>query len=137
MTDPFDPTRLEPAPAALGTGRDRRPPRHKPGEKFLKGPVPWRWVETAAALPGKALAVGLAAWKEAGCRGVRTVPLNLSALAVPRRTAHRGLAALAGAGLVSVERRTGRPPLVTLLDAPPPGPPRAAGVAPHRKQSSG
>lgn len=122
MVDPFDPARLEPGPPEIRTGREKRPPRHRPGERFLKGPVPWRWVEAAARLPGKALAVGLAAWREAGCRRARSVPLNLSALAVPRRTAQRGLDALEGAGLVAVDRRRGRPPLVTLLDAPPTGP---------------
>ncbi len=118
MADPFDPARLTPAPAAVPTGWEKRPPRHKPGEKFLKGPIPWRWVEAASRLPGKALAVGLVVWREAGCRGERTVPLNVSALAVPRRTAQRGLTELERAGLVSVDRRRGRPPLVTLLDAP-------------------
>ena len=33
--------------------------------------------------------VGLAVWKEAGCRNERTVPLNLSNLNIPRRTAQR------------------------------------------------
>ena len=119
MDDPFDPTRLEPAPAHLPTARPKRLPRHRPGEKFLKGPVPWRWLEQAGRLPGKALAVGLAAWQQAGCRRTRTVPLNLSGLTVPRRTAQRGLEALECAGLVSVAHRKGRPPLVTLRDAPP------------------
>ena len=70
MADPFDPARLTPAPTVISSGREKRPPRHKPGEKFLKGPVPWQWVEAASRLPGKALAVGLAAWREAGCRKV-------------------------------------------------------------------
>ena len=118
MTDPFTPARLEPAPADIPTGREKRPPRHKPGEKFLKGPVPWRWVEAAGLLPGKALAVGLVAWREAGCRNERTVPVNLSALGMPRRTAQRALRALEDAGLVAVEHRDGRPPLVTLNDLP-------------------
>ena len=115
MVNPFDPSRLEPAPVNLLTGAEKRPPRHGPGEKFLKGPIPWRWLELASALPGKALVVGLAIWKEAGCRNERTVPLNLSNQRMPRRTAQRGLQALAGAELVSVEHRDGRPPLVTLL----------------------
>jgi hypothetical protein len=119
VTDPFDPSRLKPAPTTISTGREKRPPRHRPGEKFLKGPLPWRWVEAASKLKGKALAVGLVVWREAGCRKVRTVPLNLSALVVPRRTAQRGLIALESAGLVSVNRRKGRPPLVTLLEMPP------------------
>ena len=69
------------------------------------------------AVAREGLAVGLAAWREAGCRRIRTVPLNLSGLTVPRRTAQRGLSALECAGLVAVEHRKGRPPLVTLRDA--------------------
>ncbi|HJZ56350.1 MAG TPA: hypothetical protein VKE74_15400 [Gemmataceae bacterium] len=113
---PFDPSRLEAAPASIPTGRESRPPRHRPGEKFVKGPIPWRWVESAAALPGKALAVGLVVWREAGCRNERTVPLNLSGLRMPRRTAQRALQALEAAGLVSVEHRDGRLSRVTLND---------------------
>jgi hypothetical protein len=118
VSNPFAASRLDPAPADIPTGREKRPPRHQPGEKFLEGPIPGRWVEAAARLPGEALAVGLVVWREAGCKNERTVPLNLSALWVPRRTAQRALQALAGAGLVSVEHRDGRPPLVTLNDAP-------------------
>ena len=117
MSEPFDFTRVEPAPAKIPTGREKQPPRHKPGEKFLKGPIPWPWIELAGALPGKALAIGLAVWREAGCRHERTVPLNLSNQGIPRRTAQRGLQALESAGLVSIQHRDGRPPLVTLLSA--------------------
>lgn len=116
--NPFDPSRLEPAPVHVPTNQDKRPPRHAPGEKFLKGPIPWRWLERAFELPGQALLVGLVIWREAGCLNERTAPLNLSNLPVPRRTAQRALQALAGAGLVTIEHRDGRPPLVTLRDSP-------------------
>ena len=115
--NPFDPSRLEPAPSKLPTGRENLPPRHAPGEKFLKGPIPWRWLELAGLLSGKALAVALVVWREAGCRNERTVPVNLSAQRIPRRTVQRGLQELERSGLVSVEHRPGRPPLVTLNDA--------------------
>jgi hypothetical protein len=112
--NPFDPSRLHPAPVNLPDRGDTRPPRHGPGEKFLKGPIPWPWIQAAAELPGKALAVGLAIWREAGCRNERTVPLNLSNQGMPRRTAQRALQSLQAAGLVSVEHRDGRPTLVTI-----------------------
>ncbi|MBY0459213.1 MAG: hypothetical protein K2V38_17930 [Gemmataceae bacterium] len=116
--NPFDPSRLEPAPEDIPTGVDRRPPRHALGEKFLRGPIPWAWLERAGLLPGKALVVGLAIWREAGIHKERTVPLNLSNLSIPRRTAHRALKELVRARLVSVGHRDGRPPLITLQDAP-------------------
>ncbi len=128
--NPFDPSRLAPAPDHVPTGRENRPPRHGQGERFLKGPIPWRWVEVAATLPGKALAVALVIWREAGCRNERTVPLNLSAVRMPRRTAQRALQTLERAGLVGVAHRSGRPPLVTLNDAPavpPEAPPAGPG----------
>ena len=71
MGKPFDFTRVEPAPAMIPTGREKQAPRHKPGEKFLKGPIPWPWIESAGALPGKALAIGLAfgGKRDVGMRG--------------------------------------------------------------------
>ena len=56
----------------------KRPPRHRPGEAFLKGPIPWRWLVAAARLPGKALQVSLLLWKEAGCRKSRVVTFCLA-----------------------------------------------------------
>jgi hypothetical protein len=35
-------------------------------DRFLKGPVPMPWLATAARLPGKALAVGIALWRLGG-----------------------------------------------------------------------
>ena len=99
----------------------RKLPRHRPGEKFLKGPIPWTWLERVFLLRGKALHVALLLWKEAGCRRSRTVRLCLSG-ALPaglnRQTARRGLRQLAGAGLVTFVSRPGRGLEVTLNDIP-------------------
>jgi hypothetical protein len=101
--------------------RPRKPPRHRPGERFLKGPIPWQWLETTARLPGKALALALHLWQQAGWRRRRTVPVCLSriGLGVSRYAARRALQALEVAGLVSVDRRTGHGLAVTLLDVGP------------------
>jgi hypothetical protein len=123
MSDPFDPARLRQRPAdppAEWPPPPAKPPRHRPGEPFLKGPIPWAWIARAAGLPGKALAVGLVLWREAGCRRARTVPLRLSAaaaLGMHRDTAKRGLRALERAKLVTICRRPGRCPDVTILAA--------------------
>jgi hypothetical protein len=96
------------------------PPRHKPGEKFLKGPIPWTWLAKAAHQPGKALHVAIALWFLAGITRKRTVALSgavLQALGVNRHSGYRGLAALEQAGLVSVERHSGHHSCVTLLEA--------------------
>jgi DNA-binding transcriptional ArsR family regulator len=97
-----------------------RLPRHRRGERFLRGPIPLRWLKEAARLPGKALAVALEVWFFAGLRGQAVVSVNLSRLhtaeQIPRSTASRGLAALEEAGLVAVERKPGRKPQVTILE---------------------
>jgi hypothetical protein len=49
--------------------------------RFLKGPIPWPWIEAAARLPGKALAVGLVLWREAGMDGSGSVKLTTAKLA--------------------------------------------------------
>jgi hypothetical protein len=99
--------------------KGKRPPRHKHGEKFLKGPIPWEWLTKAAQLPGHGLHVAVGLWFLAGLNKKSTVMLTskvLKELGVERRTGYRALEALERAGLVSVERHVGRSPRVTILD---------------------
>jgi hypothetical protein len=121
--DPFDPDTLR-APSvdlvSLCNRPSKRPPRHRNGEAFLKGPIPWLWLERACRLPGKALHVAMLLWKEAGCTNNRTVALCLArpaALGMHPDTASRALRALAAAALVSIRHRPGKALEVTLLDA--------------------
>ena len=98
------------------------PPRHKQGQRFLKGPIPWAWLRGAARFPGKALHVAIALWFTAGLtrrRVIQLSPSTLRMLGVERNAARRGLLALEKAGLVHVERRSCRSPIVTLLDVAP------------------
>jgi len=107
---------------ALRNQPSRKLPRHRPGEAFIKGPIPWPWVERAMTLPGKALAVGLMLWKEAGCRRNRTVRFRLAGAidrGIPLDTARRGLRALAAVGLVSIRHYPGQALEVTLLETEP------------------
>jgi hypothetical protein len=94
-------------------------PHHHPGEKFLKGPIPLRWLTRATNLPGKAVHVALALWFQAGVEGSATIKLNLSrlqAFGVERSAASRALVMLAMRGLVSVSQRPGCAPIVTILE---------------------
>jgi hypothetical protein len=119
MMDPFDPQRFGWPNAPKKAKASKNPPRHKPGEKFLKGPIPWTWLAKAAHQPGKALHVAIALWFLAGITRKRTVALSgavLQALGVNRHSGYRGLAALEKAGLVSVVRPPGRLPVVTLQE---------------------
>jgi hypothetical protein len=101
--------------------RKMPPPRHRHGEPFLKGPIPWRWMKTAICLPGRALHVAVLLWQEAGCRNNQTVRLRLTVgrdYGVHPDTLKRGLRALEGAGLVTVRHRPGCALEVTLVEAP-------------------
>lgn len=87
-------------------------------QRFLKGPIPWWWMERAAAQPGKALEVGLCLWRLAGAMRSRTVRLGnreVERLGVDRHAKSRALAGLRCAGLVRLELRRGRAPVVTIL----------------------
>ena len=97
----------------------KKPLRHRKGEQFLKGPIPWPWLLQAMQLNGKALHVAVILLKESGIRRSRMVRLNLSAAAkigIHRDTARRGLRALESAKLVTVTHRPGQALEVTLLE---------------------
>jgi hypothetical protein len=89
-----------------------------PPKRFLKGPIPWDWVETASRLPGKALALGMLLWREAGMDGIGPATITsakAAALGMDRSAKSRAIADLERAGLVRVERRPRQNPLVTLI----------------------
>lgn len=103
----------------MPTNKTQQPPRHRAGEQFLKGPIPLLWLQKAATLSGKTLAVSLALWFKAGLTRNRVVHLthNLAErLSVGRRATARCLKLLEDANLVTVERHQGRCPVVTILE---------------------
>src|SRR5262245_4801756 len=109
--------------AADGTA-PARGRRVRPRKEFIRGPLPLWWMARAAALRGQALAVSLAIWFRRGIEGAAPFPLYpsaLSKLGVNRWSSYRALAALEKAGLIAVERRKGRCPVVTVLEASAPG----------------
>jgi hypothetical protein len=99
-----------------------KPPRHAPGERFLKGPIPLDWLVKAMALPGEALSVALLIWHAAGWRKKRTFAFSASSKTLPphlsRKSVQRAIHALEGAGLISVIRKPGHALLVTLNTLP-------------------
>jgi len=104
-----------------GPSKQRREAKCRQQHKqFLKGPIPLIWLATAAGLPGKALAVAVALRYRAGLEksmdGLAVTPRLLLRFGVSRFAGYRGLASLERAGLVSVERRDGRCPRVTIID---------------------
>ena len=114
-----DRLRVSRRPVRLLTGKL---PRHKAGDHFLKGPVPLVWLEAAARLPGKSLHAGVALWYAAGLTRSASVPLsNISGVrfGLDRNAKYRALSWLEAAGLIRVERKLGRAPVVTLVCADP------------------
>ena len=98
------------------------PPRPFKGEHFLKGRIPLPWLEAAARLPGKSLHVALALWFLGGLHKSRVIALSnvVSArFGLDRNSKYRGLAALEGAGLITIVRKLGRAPVVTLNELEP------------------
>lgn len=88
-------------------------------ERFLQlSQAPLDWLEKAAHLPGKALAVSLAIWALAIAVKQKTVmvtPISVKGFGVDAAAKSRALSALVKAGLLTVERRKGRFPIVTLV----------------------
>lgn len=123
---PFNPDELRMplatvAELAAKNGDRKRPPRHRPDGEFLKGPIPLAWLTPAARLSGRTLAAALALWFQSGRTNRRRVSLTgpiLDRFGVGRKALYRALQALETAGLVTVERRQGKNPTVTILDAP-------------------
>lgn len=110
-----------PASEMVTLPREKKtPPRHKTGEKFLKGPIPLNWLSRAAQLQGKSLQVGLSLWFLAGLTSSKTVKLSQSTLCdfgVNRHCKYRALKWLEDAKLISVKGENGQSPEVTLLAA--------------------
>jgi hypothetical protein len=120
MNNDFDLEKLRVSNLPMTVPPSPHPPRHQPGQAFLKGPIPWIWLVQAGQLPGQALAVGLVLWREAGCKNCRTISFRLSLarqFGMHPDTARRALHALEQAGLIATRCIPGRHLEVTLLAA--------------------
>ena len=120
MITPLDLKDYALPPSTASSPKEKRPRRirTKPAGRFLRGPVCWDWITAAAKLPGAALGVGLAVHFLDGFTQSKTIRLSsdeLRRMGIPRTTGYRALVALEKAGLVSVRRRAGRQPEVTIL----------------------
>ena len=95
------------------------PPHHRPGEKFLKGPIPLHWLTRAISLPGKALHIGIILWYWAGIKKNRIICLSsykMKGFGIKRNAKIRALKQLEFAGLIIFEGKKGCAPIVTILD---------------------
>ena len=89
--------------------------------RFVKCLIPAEWLEQAARLPGKALHAALAMRYLDGFDGTGTVKLRPSTrndYGMDRFSCNRALEQLEAAGLVSVIRKAGAAPIVTISMRP-------------------
>lgn len=99
---------------------EEEPPKKK--RRFIRGPIPAEWIEQAARLPGKALHVALMVQYLDGFERTGTVKLRPSvrnAYGMDRFSCTRGLDQLEAAGLISVRRKRGSSPVVTIVGSDP------------------
>ena len=87
------------------------------GSRFVRGPIPLLWLSRACGLGGKTGQVVLAIWYARGLNGepVALTSTLLATFGVTPKTGRCVLRRLEAAGLVSVERRSGRSPRVTVI----------------------
>ncbi len=84
---------------------------------FIKGPIPFDWMQNAASLPGKTLAIALSLWYLKGLKGALTFSVTSKAVGLAdcsRQAYSRGLNSLVLAGLIEVDQQAGRRPVITL-----------------------
>src|SRR3954471_21969909 len=114
----LDQLRLPPGMIGNLAGR-RRPPRHRQGDPFLKGPIPFAWIASACRLPGSGLHVATTfrflcgRYRPENRWGLESVA---EAFGADSKTARRGLHAAELAGLLTVEREPGCKLVVSILD---------------------
>jgi hypothetical protein len=99
----------------------KRPPRHRPEDPFIKGPIPYSWLASACRLAGSGLHVAMACrFLCSRFRGSNRWGLDAIArgLRVSSDSARRGLHAAELAGLLTVEREPGCKLAVSVSNLP-------------------
>jgi hypothetical protein len=121
-SDPFDLESLRLADLSLeSVVLKRRPPRHRRGDPFLKGPISYAWIASACRLPGSGFHVAMSCRFQAKrfgfSRGRRWGMGDIAeGLRISDDSARRGLHAAERARLVSVVREPGCKPTITILE---------------------
>lgn len=88
-------------------------------QPYLRGPIPWEWLQRATELGGGALATGLAIWHLRALNGSHRFNASLRRLrnwsGLTERSTRTGLHRLEGAELVKVFRAAGKSPEITII----------------------
>ena len=108
-----------PSTRSLGSNKKSTPSKKK--GLFIKGPIGLDWLHIAGRLPGKSLHVACALWYAQGVERqtrFKFTPKWYDGFYVSPATVRRSLQRLEQAGLIRVEHRPGRAPVVRILTAP-------------------
>jgi hypothetical protein len=97
-------------------------PRPTEDEAYLSGPIPITWIQHATALSGRTWQVATALWFVGNRSRTKSATVTLTEKVrlyfnLSKHAVWRGLQQLAKAGLIRVERRSGRCSAVTILPA--------------------
>lgn len=93
-------------------------PKHRSGERFVRGPIPLAWFKAASTCGERAEAVAVLLWYAAGYQRrnpIKLTPAILRELNVHPKTAKRVLIRMAKRGLVQNVFARGRSPVVTIV----------------------
>lgn len=85
---------------------------------YIKGPIPLSWISKSARLNGRALHVSLALWHISNLKKSDSVKMQKGIkkiFGISDDVYKRGLEILESNSLVSVERKSGQTPVVTLI----------------------
>lgn len=85
---------------------------------FIKGPIPWNWICSAAQCTGKTLQVALAIHFLSGLTRSKTVKLPnkiMLQLGVDRHSKYRAINKLESENLIKVTRKQGQAPTITII----------------------
>jgi hypothetical protein len=116
----FDVEEFRLPPSLSGEIRTRQlPPRPREGEPFIRGPIAFSWVALASRLPGSSLIVAMAA-RFLRSRYPRKPGWSVAEIGwragLEERAARRVLHTLSEAGLISLAKRPGCKPALTILE---------------------
>ena len=123
MSDKFDITKW--SLRSVGTiptvSRPKRPfikPKVNPTVKFIRAPLPYTWITSAAKLAGKSLHAAMAIRYLDGFDQSGTVKLThriLKDFGISVKASYDVLTRMEKAGLISVKRHKGRSPIITII----------------------
>lgn len=94
-------------------------PKHSGKERFLKGPIPLKWICEATRLPGQTWNVATAIWYLVGLNNSPTIKLTqtvLNQFGITRYAKYRALNELEATGLIKIDSSHGKNPVVTVLE---------------------